>query len=248
MTYRYTGTLALVISLSASWQAFAQLPANPWAAVPQSDSVAEQTATLNQTQDVAGANVGHITAPKESNPFYIPSPKYAPINADATAPVYRPAISDPVNSAAQNQPAARALGNATGGYALQRQTATVSAAKDSWRGSGKYGNQNYTGSVTTYGRAYGQEMLAPEVNNNNMNIMVQKLRDLGYRIPASYDNGFTNFLSTYTNDLERAYGGLGRQNNPADTVFNGILDSFEHFTGLDAGNLMFNSIDLIKRD
>lgn len=248
MAHKYIGVSALVVGLLLSFQSKAQLPANPWAAAPDSDPVAEHKASISQDQDLAGADVGHITAPKESNPFYIPSPKYAPTNADATAPVYRPAIDSQGNSNWQNNQGTRALGNANGGYAMKRQTKDTAGATGGWRGSGKYGNQDYTGSVTTYGHAYGQEMLAPEVNNHNMNVMVQKLRDLGYKIPTSYDNGFTNFLSTYTNDLERAYSGLGRQNNPADTIFNGILDSFEHFTGLDAGNLMFNSINLIKQD
>lgn len=118
----------------------------------------------------------------------------------------------------------------------------------SWRGSAQHSKLEYTGEVTTYGKAQGQEMLAPEVNNHNMNVMIQHLRNLGYKIPESYDNKFTNFLQEYTQNLQTAYAGLGRQNNPIDSMFNGILDSLEHFTGLDAGNLMFNSINLIQKD
>lgn len=247
MAHTNIGIWALAVGVILPLSALAQLPANPWAAVPDSQPVASQSASVGASADVAGADVGHISAPVEVSPNYIPSPKYAPINADATAPVYKPAIDSNGNSTWSAKQSARAIKGRTSGYALSRGVAGSSDGAN-WRGSGKYGAQDYTGSVTTYGHAYGQEMLAPEVNNHNMNVMVQKLRDLGYKIPSSYDNGFSNFLDNYTNDLRRAYSGLGRQNNPADTVFNGILDSFEHFTGLDAGNLMFNSIDLIKRD
>ncbi len=247
MTCRRISILILMMGFLTLRHAAAQLPANPWATVPEGAVVSEKSASIKQSENMADAAVGHITAPGEVNPYYIPSPKYAPLNADATAPVYRPAIDSQGNSSWRSSQGARALGNQSGGYALPRSNYNLNSA-DGWRGSGKYGNQAYTGAVTTYGRAYGQEMLAPEVNNNNMNVMIQRLRDLGYNIPASYDNKFNNFLSDYTNDLQRAYSGLGRQNNPVDTVFNGILDGFEHFTGLDVGNLMFNSINLIQRD
>lgn len=122
------------------------------------------------------------------------------------------------------------------------------AAPSGWRGTGRFSQLGYTGEVTTYDKAQGQEMLAPEVNNHNMNIMIQHLRRLGYSIPASYDDGFSNFLQDYTTELRSAYSGLGQQNNPFDTMFNSMIDAFEHFTGLDVGNLMFNSIDLIQQD
>ncbi len=126
--------------------------------------------------------------------------------------------------------------------------ATQSSAPSGWRGTGRFSQLGYTGEVTTYGKAQGQEMLAPEVNNHNMNVMIQHLRQLGYSIPASYDDGFNNFLQDYTSELRNAYSGLGRQNNPFDTMFNGMIDAFENFTGLDVSNIMFNSIDLIQQD
>ena len=90
--------------------------------------------------------------------------------------------------------------------------------------------------------------LAPEVNNHNMNVMLQHLRDLGYKIPDSYDNKFQNFLQDYSRDLRQAYDGLGHQNNPFDTMFSGFIDVVEDQSGLDMDNLLFNSIDLISRD
>ena len=91
-------------------------------------------------------------------------------------------------------------------------------------------------------------MLAPEVNNHNMNVMLKHLRDLGYKIPDSYDNKFQNFLQDYSRDLRQAYDGLGHQNNPFDTMFSGFIDVVEDQSGLDMDNLLFNSIDLMSRD
>ena len=90
--------------------------------------------------------------------------------------------------------------------------------------------------------------MAPEVNNHNMNIMLKHLRDLGYKIPSSYDNKFQDFLQNYSQDLHDAYNGLGHQNNPFDTMFSGFLDVVEDQSGLDMENLLFNSIDLINQD
>ena len=118
----------------------------------------------------------------------------------------------------------------------------------SWRGSGQYGKLNYTGEVTTYGTAQGQEMLAPEVNQHNIKVMLDHMRNLGYKIPESYNDKYANFLSDYKKDLQNAYSGIGQQNNPFDTMFSGMLDVFEEGTGLDIQNLLFNSLDLLSKD
>ena len=255
----------MVCGLALAQNAKAQLPANPWAVV--SEPRAEASAASSSQEKTAAADVGHI---KTSYGTAMEVESASQTSGTNTASFATPRVT------AKTIGGHRAIKNAsTKGYAMPRRSSSggkfalprrssANAANtasrvynaaglnngmvNNWRGSGKYDQQAYTGAVTTYDKAYGQEMLAPEVNNNNMNVMVQQLRNLGYKIPASYDNGFANFLSDYTDGLRTAYSGLGRQNNPADTVFNGILDSFEHFTGLDVGNLMFNSIDLIKRD
>lgn len=158
--------------------------------------------------------------------------------------------SQPVNSNQEPTAVAKSSASAQTDIANPRLTpqATQSSAPSGWRGTGRFSQLGYTGEVTTYDKAQGQEMLAPEVNNHNMNAMIQHLRQLGYSIPSSYDDGFSNFLQDYTSELRNAYSGLGRQNNPFDTMFNSIIDAFENFTGLDVGNLMFNSIDLIQQD
>jgi hypothetical protein len=78
--------------------------------------------------------------------------------------------------------------------------------------------------------------------------MLDHLRNLGYKIPESYNNKYSTFLSDYKEELRNAYSSLGRQNNPLDTMFSGILDVFEEGTGLDFENLLFNSFDLMSRE
>ena len=228
-----------LISLCFMAPAVAQLPASPW------DTAAFDAAVAASAP--ADSGVGHISR-SEDRQVNIPSIKYKAINADASAPVYKPVID--------------AKGNAKTGVEVQKiDTLSTTTAKDvtptqntvarlggAWRGSGKFGQLGYTGEVTTYGTAYGQEMLAPEVNNHNMNIMLKHLRDLGYKIPSSYDNKFQDFLQNYSQDLHDAYNGLGHQNNPFDTMFSGFLDVVEDQSGLDMENLLFNSIDLINQD
>lgn len=230
-----------IISLSFINNALAQLPANPWDTADFDAAVSASSA----------AGVAHITR-SDDDTAYIPSIKYQAINADSAAPVYTPAIDSDGNAKTGvmvNQ--VETLSTTTAQNvtpASDKQTIKRQPKADSWRGSGRFGQLNYTGEVTTYGTAYGQEMLAPEVNNHNMNVMLQHLRDLGYKIPDSYDNKFQTFTQDYANDLRNAYNGLGHQNNPFDTMFSGFLDIVEDQSGLDMENLLFNSIDLMSRD
>ncbi len=117
-----------------------------------------------------------------------------------------------------------------------------------WRGSGQHGKLNYIGEATTYGEAVGQEMIAPEVNRHNMIVFTQHLRNLGYKIPESYDQNIKNLPQSYVRQLREAYNSVGHGNNPFDTIFAGFLDTFEDASGLDVENLLFNSIDLLSTD
>lgn len=119
---------------------------------------------------------------------------------------------------------------------------------ETWRGSGQHGKLNYIGEATTYGNAMGQEMIAPEVNRHNMLVMTDHLRNLGYKIPASYDKNIKELPQAYARELRKAYNGLGHQNNPFDTMFSGMIDAVEDGTGLDMENILFNSLNLISTD
>lgn len=117
-----------------------------------------------------------------------------------------------------------------------------------WRGSGQHGKLNYIGEATTFGDAQGQEMIAPEVNRHNMLVATQHLRNLGYKIPAGYDEKIKNLPQSYAKHLREAYDGLGHQNNPLDTMFAGFLDVVEDGSGLDMENILFNTIDILSTD
>ncbi len=121
-----------------------------------------------------------------------------------------------------------------------------------WRGSGRHDRGlNYVGEATTYGTAYGQEMIAPEVNRHNMLVMTQHLRNLGYKIPTSYDENIKTMASDYAADLRKAYNNVAYKDHTGDPI-SGISSSFisvfENATGLDTENLLFNSIDLLNTD
>ncbi len=254
----YLGLTSLLIIETA----VAQLPANPWDTTQfdavivkavkeqpiEKDVPITSSATTSTIQETASADVAHITRQDDIR-VNIPSIKYKPINADAEAPVFVPAIDSQGNS--KTGIAVKSVNNLTIPDAVNEENnkpGSTATNNNSWRGSGQFGKLNYTGEVTTYGTAYGQEMLAPEVNNHNMKVMLQHLRDLGYKIPESYDTKFQNFIQNYADELRQTYNGLGHQNNPFDTMFSGFLDVVEEYSDLDMENLLFNSINLISRD
>ncbi|MBQ9731887.1 MAG: hypothetical protein IJV97_02220 [Alphaproteobacteria bacterium] len=127
-------------------------------------------------------------------------------------------------------------------------TARDKSGIKTWRGSGKHGKLNYIGEATTYGTAYGQEMIAPEVNRHNMLVATQHLRNLGYKIPVSYDDKIKNLPYAYTSQLRDAYTSLGHNNNPLDTMFSGFLDIVENGSGLDMENILFNTMNILSTD
>ena len=120
-----------------------------------------------------------------------------------------------------------------------------------WRGSGQHGKLNYIGEGTTYTDAKGQEMIAPEVNRHNMNVALEHLRKMGYKIPESYDEGIKNMPKNYAKKLRQAYDNLLQadvKDDPLGGIANGMMEGFERGTGLDIENLLFNSIDILSTD
>ncbi len=91
-----------------------------------------------------------------------------------------------------------------------------------WRGSGQHGKLNYVGEATTFGDAMGQEMIAPEVNRHNMLVMTQHLRNMGYKIPAGYDQKIKDMPQTYKRYLREAYNSLDPSDNPMEEMFVGM--------------------------
>ncbi len=117
-----------------------------------------------------------------------------------------------------------------------------------WRGSGQHGKLNYIGEGTTYSTAMGQEMIAPEVNRHNMITMLDHLRRLGYKIPASYDEKIKNLPQEYTGYLRQSISDVNDARDPFSESFVGMLNSVENATGLEFNNILFNSLNLLGTD
>lgn len=117
-----------------------------------------------------------------------------------------------------------------------------------WRGSGNHGKLNYIGEATTYTDAQGQEMIAPEVNRHNMLIILEHLRNLGYKIPRSYDQKIRDLPKNYGILLRENYNTVEGASDPFSNVLTQIMHDIEEGTGLDFNNLLFNTVDLLGTD
>lgn len=119
-----------------------------------------------------------------------------------------------------------------------------------WRGSGQHGKLNYIGEATTYTTAMGQEMIAPEVNRHNMVVMLDHLRNMGYKIPESYNEKIKAMPSEYKDTLQRSMtevsGSTG--DNPFSLMFSNMYNLFEDYTGLDVDNILLNTMDVLGTD
>ncbi len=116
-----------------------------------------------------------------------------------------------------------------------------------WRGSGQHGKLNYIGEGTTFNTG-DQEMLAPEVNRHNMVVILDHLRKMGYKIPQSYNDKIKNMPSAYRAELRESIGDVGNAQDPFSKSFVGMLNTIENTTGLDFGNILFNTLDILGTD
>lgn len=130
--------------------------------------------------------------------------------------------------------------------------ARVNNGTPTWRGSGRNDRGlKYTGEATTYGDAYGQEMIAPEVNRHNMLVMTEHLRKMGYKIPESYDQKIKDMPQSYAKYLREAYdkvNSTSMEEDPLSALFSGVMSNVEGGTGLDFENILFNTIDVLSTD
>ncbi|MDR1694350.1 MAG: hypothetical protein LBR70_04060 [Lactobacillaceae bacterium] len=117
-----------------------------------------------------------------------------------------------------------------------------------WRRSGNHGYLNYVGEATTWGTAYGQEAIAPEVNRHNMLVMTDHLRKMGYKIPAGYDQKIKDMPKAYKELLRENYDRLGSASDPFGKSFYRIMRDVEGGTGLDFENILFNTMDILATD
>ena len=206
---KFASLLGIGVMLAAS-SALAQLPSNPWATNPQSNTIATAESQASSTETIVSADQRRVPEQGGGSSRAADYSDILPVDPWARARDY--------------------------------------SGTTSWRGSAQHGKLDYTGEATTWGTAYGQEMIAPEVNRHNMVVMTQHFRDLGYKIPESYDEKIMNMPQAYGKILREAYDDIGHGSSPMDTIFAGMMDAFEDGTGLDLENLLFNSIDLLSTD
>lgn len=128
-----------------------------------------------------------------------------------------------------------------------RRTRGTSGTK-TWRGSGQQGNLNYIGETTTYTNTIEQEMIAPEVNRHNMIVMLQHLRNMGYKIPTSYDQKIKNMPKNYTRYLRQSINDVSHAKDPFSETFIKMIKSVENYSGLDFNNILFNTMNILGTD
>ena len=119
-----------------------------------------------------------------------------------------------------------------------------------WRGSGQHGKLNYIGEATTFSSTAGggEEMIAPEVNRHNMIVMLEHLRNMGYKIPTSYDQKIKDLPKNYTLYMHQSMSDLNSGTDPFSTSFKNMINIMENYSGLDFNNLIFNTLDILGTD
>ena len=114
----------------------------------------------------------------------------------------------------------------------------------------KIDRTQFTGEATTWGEAYGQEMIAPEVNRHNMIVMLEHLRNMGYNIPDSYDEKIKAMPSEYKATLQQSLIDVtdNAGDDPLSLMFTNMYNIMEDYTGLDFNNILMNTMDILGTD
>lgn len=113
----------------------------------------------------------------------------------------------------------------------------------------KMDRTQYTGEATTFGEAYGQEMIAPEVNMTNILMMTNHLRKVGYHIPAEYDEYIKKAPTWYQEKYMQALNELSSASMDKDPI-TGTAKYFkevvERVTGLSWENFVNTSFNVFE--
>ncbi len=104
----------------------------------------------------------------------------------------------------------------------------------------------FTGEMTTWGTDYGQRATAPEVNMHNILSITQHLRNMGYKIPSTFEDRVKAAPGAVRDRIYKAMRDLERQDDPFSKGAKLVLDQFEVETGLSYDNLIGNSLDLLS--
>ena len=104
----------------------------------------------------------------------------------------------------------------------------------------------FTGEMTTWGDSPNAKYNAPEVNTHNILALTQHLRNMGYKIPASFE---TNVKNAPKAVRERIFGAMNHIAHSKDPISQGTmlaLKTFENETGLSYENLVGNTLNILS--
>ncbi len=226
---------------------------------------------IYQQQKVAVTNENGVT---EYQTIYIPSARQTantsssgsyelssnPWDETPSAPVQKVAVTSPetaasiVNNTATNAELQRALSSQINvlNANTSANTAQVAAAPVA---TGENGNlrdmplPEWVGHNTTYNTAYGQEMIAPEINKTNMLSIVKHLRKLGYIVPDSLDTAIAEAPSKtklkMMEAIEYVQGGGGSTSDPITQAFAKISKDLEANYGFSFENILGTSLNIL---
>ena len=106
----------------------------------------------------------------------------------------------------------------------------------------------WTGTNTTWNVAMGQEMIAPEINKQNILSMSQHLRRLGYIVPDSLDTAIANAPEktrlALVEDINKIQNSGGRD-SPMMQAIGKITKDLEANYGFSFENILDNSMRIL---
>lgn len=104
----------------------------------------------------------------------------------------------------------------------------------------------FTGEMTTWGDSPNAKYNAPEVNIHNMISITQHLRNMGYKIPTSFESKIKNAPKNVQTRIFKAMGVMAHNRDPFSKGVQSALKTFEKETGLSPENLLGNSLKLLS--
>ncbi|MBO4519739.1 MAG: hypothetical protein J5787_00875 [Alphaproteobacteria bacterium] len=104
----------------------------------------------------------------------------------------------------------------------------------------------FTGEMTTWGDSPNAKYNAPEVNMHNILSITQHLRNMGYKIPTSFEEKVKKAPNAARTRIFNAMNEMARNDDPFSKGARMALQAFEHETGLSYENLVGNSLNLMS--
>ncbi len=136
----------------------------------------------------------------------------------------------------------------TSSAAMQRTASAPAAAKSDPTNPRDLPLPTWTGTNTTWNVAMGQEMIAPEINKQNMLSMAQHLRRLGYIVPDTLDSAIASAPEktrlALVEDMNKIQNSGGRD-SPMLQAIGKITRDLEANYGFSFENILDNSMRIL---